>query len=1445
MANEITKAKWMTGSYQYQLNLGAKVEDPKGVITPLTLTPAKNVSVKIDNTEYALTLQGVKFSRKIYEPGLIEAEVAISPVMEVENVEELLNMRTARLDLLNTATDATENNKVTTIAQNYYVFKVNPQIVMNNGKSSLFVKLTIHSMDKLMDIEKYSMSYTARKLGSDILENEAKAFGFKAQMVKPNSKSLRNLRYLWSSVMKDDAGKDVTVSISSEFIQPYLVQYNETFHDFLVRTSNRCGEFLYFENGELVLGLPETEQPEQIDTYASVTFQNYSCGPMEVETFSRDSMKDDDQIGDYNFDLVDKDSAGYPEEIFPDKLQYNSSLAQDEYIFPLEKGKWSDLARELYLHTEDLKYTLSFRAVSEFVACDDGNIPNLIASGAAQMAADTLNAKLLSDTINSDCDKGLFGDKSPYYNKSEQNNGSRVVQFSSLSKEGWTTAEFYQNIREHEVEQQKKVICIDMGTQYVPIKLGEKIKVKGLKGNYIVIQVNQVSNVVWTRNYNRFDPNDKSDLYSSRQSQVIYAIPTYQEGNDEKAIPPVGPLPPIRKAGPQTAFVIDSNDPKYQDRVRISYPWQSSDNKKRMDMFQAQADLKKAQAEEKEKENKVNNLLALLMGLRKDIDLLEEVKDLSKDDLTKRIKEKKEKQTKLENDLVELDKALATENAKTDSITKLVEVKTIEQSKKSTQTELERVKQDRTLLEELVARKDKGETNPVQTMIKAKEDERKNQQEEKDKADKALESAQKNTTTKKEDLDKKTSAFQKYAEKSASPWVRIAVPMATNGGGIYCKPSKGDEVLVNYDGDNVERPYVVGSVYSKNLHTPGDDLDRADNGFLQKRSPLVLMSPNGQHITFNAPGDGWKFIQGFSPILKTLQGYFPGLKPKCFTGDEKELCGGIYMSDLHGLYEFSLSSHDRKVKLNSPYGNVEIGAFTGIKINAPNGDIKICGKNVTIEAGNNLTLKSGTNVDLDDDEESALKDIFKPSPKDMVTTVVDTIKDNTVGSILSGKVIDFALLRCVMEVLMRPIEGTMQIKSSNYVMLEAGKGKAQVPIERYAKSFQDKNHPEHEKDRQIFYAKTIAYIKKIDERFNQFSQDYMELKENAYAKKETYEKGLNGFMQKGAVRPELVKLAFKNGDDEYRKMDEHTYQGGTISQVLTDQMKIDKFFVAPPNGWKVLNNPPSRLGTEIIKYMRPVVEEYGMAIDQLQKRTRQFKDLFSDTTIRLVNQSCFGKDKDDATEWIDKAFKKVLFDGADSILEQGVKAWQERYGKPSDAAPKEKFMGPKDLKSEKDPFANIKLLKRKAIALFLAELAEDEKNKDSNNLQAKFFKISYAKGDVNDQFIKDKWMQVVDLGDVKFFHKNKGLGLIATIAGGIDKVLNLKEGLVKGVSPLVDLKKPYWGWAHKVWGSHSGQIIFSSKKGTTYALNGEQNEKFDFGSETKTHDNLKKTLQGI
>ena len=44
---------------------------------------------------------------------------------------------------------------------------------------------------------------------------------------------------------------------TQELVQPYLVQYNESFYDFLCRVANRCGEFLYYRDGKICLGLPE------------------------------------------------------------------------------------------------------------------------------------------------------------------------------------------------------------------------------------------------------------------------------------------------------------------------------------------------------------------------------------------------------------------------------------------------------------------------------------------------------------------------------------------------------------------------------------------------------------------------------------------------------------------------------------------------------------------------------------------------------------------------------------------------------------------------------------------------------------------------------------------------------------------------------------------------------------------------------------------------------------------------------------------------------------------------------------------------------------------------------------------------------------------------------------------------------------------------------------
>ena len=72
MAETTTKKKEAINSYNYKLYLGSSIEDPTKTVTSLSLIPEEGEQVKIDSTNYTITLQGVKFTRKIYEPGLIE-----------------------------------------------------------------------------------------------------------------------------------------------------------------------------------------------------------------------------------------------------------------------------------------------------------------------------------------------------------------------------------------------------------------------------------------------------------------------------------------------------------------------------------------------------------------------------------------------------------------------------------------------------------------------------------------------------------------------------------------------------------------------------------------------------------------------------------------------------------------------------------------------------------------------------------------------------------------------------------------------------------------------------------------------------------------------------------------------------------------------------------------------------------------------------------------------------------------------------------------------------------------------------------------------------------------------------------------------------------------------------------------------------------------------------
>ena len=133
-------------------------------------------------------------------------------------------------------------------------------------------------------------------------------------------------------------------SSKKEFIQPYLVQYNESFYDFMARTANRCGELLFFDEGRLVLGMPENKKAVKIAHYASVTYQNTTKAPLSINMFARDSVKgtSEPEFNDYP---IASASTGYPEGTFGNDFNYNSALAHDDYIFPMIKDKFSSFGR--------------------------------------------------------------------------------------------------------------------------------------------------------------------------------------------------------------------------------------------------------------------------------------------------------------------------------------------------------------------------------------------------------------------------------------------------------------------------------------------------------------------------------------------------------------------------------------------------------------------------------------------------------------------------------------------------------------------------------------------------------------------------------------------------------------------------------------------------------------------------------------------------------------------------------------------------------------------------------------------------------------------------------------------------------------------------------------------------------------------------------------------
>lgn len=748
----------------------------------------------------SFVVESIQLDKEMYKPGCIDIQLSTdrisTPIKTL--TEDLLNKRVSL-----TIEDDSQQKYI--YAQDYIIFSITPVIKRSNTHTSTILHLKVYSLDKYLTFQKYSKTWTAKRLYKDIISEEIKqkenTFNqalSDSKQETPDNKQTENKGENNGENNGEEESKYAKANLrhlqngEQEFRQPYLVQYNESFYDFMTRTANRCGEFVYFENGKLNIGLPKEDNAVKPldEAYSELSYNTLkSNAEAEMEA--------------YNY---------LSEHEYPENDTYNYEGQADVYMEPINKKSKTE-------GWEDEIYWPECPAIGTATSIlSEDTLTEMIIQAGVGLGKEVLSGMATANYQNGKYNKKYFSGK---FN-AEQYSDDSLCQFTNWKDKDKYGNNFYIQIRKNEENAETYAIHVKYNAYCPNLILGNIVQY-----NEDIYTVTHIHTVI-----SNLDGNITI-------TTEIEALPWQGEEGEEK-LPYPFPLKgkSIKKAGNQVAFVVDNDDPLRLGRVRIRYPWQ------------------------------------------------------------------------------------------------------------------------------------------------------------------------------------KTS--------DATPWVRVASPMASDGTGINFVANNGDEVMVGYEYGNVERPYVVGSLFNTG--------NQPDTGSTCKH---MISSPNGHTVKFSDPPNGAGAYASLLPGLALLKTYFPALPIFKDSPATKNLAGGISMYDTYGFYDISMSTDKRAVSISSPLGKVSIDALTGISLEAPNGNVSITGKNVSITAGNSVTITSGQNID----NEMLRYDGFGKLLKETGKKLGETILEETID-----KFIDLSLVRTLIETFIRPIGGEMLIKSYRNLKLEAGEGKATVPV---------------------------------------------------------------------------------------------------------------------------------------------------------------------------------------------------------------------------------------------------------------------------------------------------------------------------------------------------------------------------------------------------------------
>jgi type VI secretion system secreted protein VgrG len=176
-----------------------------------------------------------------------------------------------------------------------------------------------------------------------------------------------------------------------------------------------------------------------------------------------------------------------------------------------------------------------------------------------------------------------------------------------------------------------------------------------------------------------------------------------------------------------------------------------------------------------------------------------------------------------------------------------------------------------------------------------------------------------------------------------SPWIRIAHPYAANERGFYFIPEIEDEVLVDFEGGDAEKPFVAGSMYHGKNKPPKKWPDNKNNfkGIVTKSNLRIEFDDEKKITTIDTPGGNKVVISDDekSILLSDQNRNTVELKPEGITLDSPK--------------DITITSKSK----------IKIDGTAGVEI-ASTADVKVSGLNINQTANVSFTAKGNASAEL-------------------------------------------------------------------------------------------------------------------------------------------------------------------------------------------------------------------------------------------------------------------------------------------------------------------------------------------------------------------------------------------------------------------------------------------------------------------------------------------------